>query len=100
MGNEIAGVICIRYPWLLGPYIELLGLKPEYRGLGIGRQIIEWAEKEARRESKNLWVLSSSFNLDALEFYKKRGFFNIGVIEGLVNSKYDEILLRKCLSWV
>ncbi len=94
--NEIAGIICIRYPWLRGPYIELLGLEPKYRGLGIGKQILEWVERQARFESKNLWVVASSFNHKALQFYQRQGFYKIGSINGLVCPKYDEILFRKC----
>ena len=96
--GNVAGVICVRYPWLRGPYIELLGVSPDYRGKGIGKQVLAWAETEARRESKNLWVLTSSFNHQALSFYQSLGFYPIGPIQGLVSPEYDEILLRKNLS--
>ncbi len=96
-GNP-AGVICVRYPWLRGPYIELLGLSPDHRGKGIGRQVLAWAEAEARREAKNLWVVTSSFNHQALNFYQSLGFTPIGPIQGLVTPEHDEILLRKCLT--
>ncbi len=82
--GELAGVICIRSPWLRGPYIELLGLFPNARGKGIGKQLLNWAESEARRESKNLWVVASSFNQQALSFYESFGFTRIGAIPGLV----------------
>lgn len=95
--DNLAGVICIRFPWLRGPYIELLGVSPDYRGKGIGKQLLTWAEIEARRESKNLWVLTSSFNQNALDFYLKQGFYPIGPIQGLVSPEHDEILLRKRL---
>ena len=92
-----AGVICVRYPWLRGPYIELFGVSPEQRGKGIGKQVLAWAEAEASREAKNLWVLTSSFNHKALSFYQSQGFHPIGPIQGLVTPEHDEILLRKCL---
>lgn len=94
---NLVGVICVRYPWLRGPYIELLGLFPNYRGKGIGKQVLAWAETEARCEAKNLWVVTSSFNHQALDFYQRLGFYPIGPIPGLVTPEYDEILLRKCL---
>ncbi len=93
----VAGVICLRHPWLRGPYIELLGLSTVHRGKGLGRQVLAWAESEARREAKNLWVLTSSFNLQAQSFYRNLGFLPIGNIEGLVSPEHDEILLRKIL---
>jgi ribosomal protein S18 acetylase RimI-like enzyme len=95
--GNVAGVICVRHPWLRGPYIELLGVFPDYRGKGLGKQVLAWVEAEARRESKNLWVLTSSFNHQALSFYQSLGFCPIGPIQGLVSPEYDEILLRKSL---
>jgi ribosomal protein S18 acetylase RimI-like enzyme len=95
--NNLSGVICLRSPWLRGPYIELLGLSPDCRGKGVGKQVLAWAESEARREFKNLWVLTSSFNHQALSFYQGLGFTQIGTIQGLVMPEYDEILLRKNL---
>lgn len=96
--GNLVGIICVRHPWLRGPYIELLGLFPNAREKGIGKQLIGWAEIEARRESKNLWVIASSFNKQALDFYQHLGFYPIGPIQGLVTPEQDEILLRKCLS--
>ncbi len=96
--DKLVGVICVRHPWLRGPYIELLGLFPNYRGKGLGKQVLAWAETEARRESRNLWVVASSFNHQALNFYQSLGFYPIGPIQGLVTPEHDEILLRKCLS--
>ena len=92
-----AGVICVRYPWLRGPYLELLGVAPELRGKGTGKQVLGWVESEARRGAKNLWVVASYFNREALRFYERLGFHPIGTIPGLVMPDYDEILLRKRL---
>jgi len=95
--GQMAGIICVRHPWLRGPYIELLGISPDCRGMGIGKQVLAWAEQEARREARNLWVLTSSFNHQALRFYESVGFTRIGPIQGLVTPEHDEILLRKVL---
>lgn len=95
--DQVAGIICVRHPWLRGPYIELLGISPDCRGKGIGRQVLAWVEGEARRESKNLWVVASSFNHQALNFYQSVGFARIGPIQGLITPEHDEILLRKVL---
>jgi ribosomal protein S18 acetylase RimI-like enzyme len=97
VNDNLAGVICLRYPWLRGPYIELLGLIEIYRGQGIGSQLLNWAETEARYQSNNLWLLTSSFNELAQQFYSRHGFQQIGRIEGLIHTDYDELLLRKRL---
>jgi ribosomal protein S18 acetylase RimI-like enzyme len=95
--GQLAGVICLRYPWLRGAYIELLGLLDSYRGHGIGTDILRWAMTEAQQYDNNLWLLTSSFNQQALQFYQRQGFQQIGIVEGLVHPEYDEILLRKRL---
>lgn len=95
--NNLAGVICLRHPWLRGSYIELLGLIEAYRGRGIGTQLLNWAETEARHQGNNLWLVTSAFNHKAIQFYQRHGFKQVGLIEGLVHPDYDEILLRKRL---
>lgn len=95
VGERAAGIVCIRYPWLLGPYIELLALYAPCRGMGLGRAILDWIESQAGPASKNIWALVSSFNESAVKFYGKSGFFQIAPLEDLVRPGYSEILLRK-----
>jgi ribosomal protein S18 acetylase RimI-like enzyme len=98
IGGERAGVISVRYPWLKGPYLELLALLPPFQGKGIGGHLLARFEEEAvSREARNLFVCASSFNESALRFYRRHGFRDAAVLPGLVAEGYDEILLRKCL---
>lgn len=98
VAGAVRGVLCVRWPWLRGPYIELLGLAPACQGLGLGKALLAWAEAEARQANAgNLWVAASSFNQRALGFYRKQGFQEIGLVEGLVRPGFDEVLLRKRL---
>jgi ribosomal protein S18 acetylase RimI-like enzyme len=91
------GVVCIRYPWLRGAYLELIGLDPAAQGVGVGSEILHWCEEQSRLESCNLWVLVSAFNTRAHAFYERQGFTTIGIIPDFVQPGYDEILLRKVL---
>jgi len=91
-----AGVVSIRFPWLKGPYLELLALLPQAQDRGIGKTIMAWLEVTARRhEARNLWVCASSSNAKALRFYERHGFEAVGTLPDLVAEGYDEILLRK-----
>jgi GNAT superfamily N-acetyltransferase len=91
-----AGAVSVRYPWLKGPYLELLALLPQAQGRGIGASILAWLEREAlARQARNLWVCASSFNAGALRFYARHGFEAVATVPGLVTDGYDEILLRK-----
>lgn len=97
--GHAAGVVSVRYPWLRGPYLELLALLPDFQRRGIGADILAWFEEEARlRKARNLWVCASAFNADALRFYKRHGFRRAASLPDLVADGYNEFLLRKVLT--
>jgi ribosomal protein S18 acetylase RimI-like enzyme len=95
--EQPAGVICLRYPWLKGIYLELLALLPPFQGLGLGREIMTWSEACARNHTKNFWVTVSSFNHRARRFYQELGFNQVACLQNLIKEGYDELLLRKIL---
>jgi ribosomal protein S18 acetylase RimI-like enzyme len=95
--NVIVGVVAVRYPWLRGAYLELIGLFPDAQRRGLGTAILDWLEQETTPWAANLWVLVSSFNDSAKRFYLRQGFRVIGDIEALVSLKSTELLLRKVL---
>ena len=91
-----AGAVSIRFPWLKGPYLELLALLPPFQRQGIGAGILTWFENEASAlGARNVWVCASSFNDGALRFYESHGFRPAAMLRGLVADGHDEILLRK-----
>lgn len=92
-----AGVVTVRYPWLRGAYLELIGLFPSRQKNGLGTAILRWLERETEPHAANVWVLVSSFNRAAQRFYLRQGFREIGAIEALVSAKSTELLLRKSL---
>ena len=96
IGGEQAGAVSIRFPWLKGPYLELLALLPPFQRRGIGSALFDWFEDEGTRlGARNLWVCASSFNSPAIRFYERHGFQPAATFSGLVADGYDEILLRK-----
>lgn len=93
--DQTAGVVCCRYPWLRGPFLELLAIYPLFQGRGLGREILGWLENHAT--CRNLWTTVSAFNTRALNFYTTFGFAEIGCLKDLVRDGFDEILLRKII---
>lgn len=96
--EALVGVLCVRYPWLRGPYIELVGITPQARGSGLGSAIVGWVETEVLGEAGNLWACVSAGNQAARHFYAGRGFCEIAPIDDLVSRGHAEILLRKRLT--
>lgn len=96
-GESLAGVVCIRWPWLRGPYIELIGFDPQARGRGLGGAVVDWMEAEVRGSAVNLWAFVSEANTSARRFYAARGFVEVAPVPELVAPGHTEILLRKRL---
>lgn len=91
--GAVRGVVAVRFPWLRGPYLELLAVLPEAQGDGLGAAVLGWLQEEAAREG-NLWVMVSAFNADARRFYARHGFAEIGRVPDLVRPGHDEVLMR------
>ncbi len=91
------GVLCIKYPWLRGPYIELLGLEDSFQGKGITRHLLAWIECQTLPHAKNIWISASSFNTRATSIYERLGFTRVGILNDLVVEGESEILMRKRL---
>lgn len=94
----LVGVVAVRSPWLRGPFLEMLALLPEARGLGLGRQAVDWVAAEASLMAANLWTTVSDFNDRAQAFYLRLGFCVVSELPGLVAEGTTEILLRRHLN--
>lgn len=93
------GVILLRPAWLVGPYIQFLGVVPAAQGHGLGAAMLAWAEAQSRAANqRNLWICVSAFNAGALRLYRRAGFADAAVFDDLIAPGTDEILLRKRLA--
>ncbi|MFP5212017.1 MAG: GNAT family N-acetyltransferase [Acidobacteriota bacterium] len=100
VSGEARGVVSVRYPWLHGPYLELLAVFDPWRSGGIGRDVMGWIESQATGTSGNVWVLVSSFNVKAHGFYRAMGFSDVAPLPDMIETGHTEILLRKVLKAV
>ena len=78
-GRVVGGVILQSY-WT-ETYVELLWLSERARRQGLGRELIEEAERRARRRGSRLMHLST-YSFQAPGFYQKLGFRCCGTISG------------------
>lgn len=99
VGDALAGGMVLRLNWMRGPYLQFLGLLPDFQHQGIGDLVLRWLEDTAVKcEDRNLWVAASEFNARALSFYEGHGFMRVATIDDLVRDGINEILLRKKLA--
>jgi ribosomal protein S18 acetylase RimI-like enzyme len=94
------GIIVVRSPWLIGPYVQFLAVSPGHQGQGIGRAMMAWFEAEARRgQQRNLWICAATFNTGALRLYQSLGYEEASVLDDLIRDGETELLLRKRLRY-
>jgi ribosomal protein S18 acetylase RimI-like enzyme len=98
--GELAGTISIQYPFLYGPYLQLLAILPGFQGRGLGFECLDWMEREARAaQARQLWLCVTSYNTRARVFYERFGFEEAALLDKLATDMSDEVFMRKRLRY-
>ena len=97
LDGAVVGTVSVRYPFLKGPYLELLAVLPAAQGKGIGAAVIDWMGREVAGRERNLWVCVSDFNDAARAFYRRQGFDETARLDDLTLDDATELFLRKRL---
>jgi len=95
--GRVAGIALVREKFLLGDYLELLGVAGWARQQGVGGRLLAHIEQLVFSRTKNLFACVSDFNVAARAFYKRKGYQEIGPIPSLLIPGSAEILLRKTM---
>ncbi len=92
-GRDVLGVVVTRPDFLLGVFVALLAVRPEARGQGLGRLLIDHVRRHlgARRW---LYASSDSSNRRAASFYRALGCERVGRLPDLIQPGRTEILWR------
>ena len=93
--GRVAGIAVLRQKFLLGDYLELLGVADWAKGQGLGKRLLAHVETAVFARAKNLFVCVSDFNDQARLFYKNQGYQEIGPMPNFLIPGSAEILLRK-----
>ncbi len=93
--GRVAGIAIVKQKFLLGDYLELLGVAGWARKQGIGTRLLSHVEQLVFGRTKNLFACVSDFNQSARDFYKKQGYQEIGPMPNFLIPGSAEILLRK-----
>lgn len=95
LDGRVAGIALVKQKFLLGDYLELLGVAEWARQKGIGSLLLKHVEQLVFERTKNLFACVSDFNRSARDFYKKQGYQEIGPMPNFLIPGSAEILLRK-----
>jgi ribosomal protein S18 acetylase RimI-like enzyme len=93
--GQVLGILVLQPAVLLGNFVALLAVRPEAAGQGVGRTLMEHAQKETYAHRRWLFVSADAANRAGLAFYRKLGFTRVGRLPDLVRSGRVEILLRR-----
>lgn len=74
-------------------YIQLIGVRAESRGGGVGRALMEFVEGQA--QSREIFLLVSDFNLNAQRFYARLGYRQVGKLDDYVVQGVSELVFCK-----
>jgi ribosomal protein S18 acetylase RimI-like enzyme len=80
-----------------GGYLRAIGVAPEMRRNGIGRKLLDFAEKTTAKKSANLFLCVSSFNRPAQAFYRRCGYEKVGKLDDLLKKGASEYIYLKRL---
>jgi ribosomal protein S18 acetylase RimI-like enzyme len=95
VNDQIVGVMILDLAGPLNGYIQILAVHPDWRGRGVGSQMITWAEERIFRQSPNVFLCVSSFNERAQIFYQRLGYQRVGELPDFLTAGHAEMLLRK-----
>lgn len=78
------------------PYVHLLGVKKNYRGMGIGRDLLRIFIGTAEAQgAPNMFILTSHFNVRAKKLYQSMGFKPYCLLPDLLKKGVSEWLMMR-----
>jgi ribosomal-protein-alanine N-acetyltransferase len=95
--EELVGFIMLIMRGAFVGFIQTVAVKPEWRSLGIGTALLQFAEKRIFKDMSNVFMCVSSFNDKAQRLYKRLGYQTIGELKDFIVPGHSEILLRKTI---
>jgi len=96
-GDEIVGFIVLNLHGGFVGYIQSICVAPGWRKHGIGRELVDFAERRVFKNHPNMFICVSSFNPDARRFYGGLGYEVVGELKDYIVDGHSEILLRKTI---
>ena len=94
--------ICLGFIWFIQkgafhsfPYLHIIAVKEECRGLGIGKMLINFFEDISFENTQKVFLVVADFNQKAKKLYMNLGYKEVGVIPNLYKKGVTEYLMMK-----
>jgi diamine N-acetyltransferase len=86
-------------PGMLGPEVLRLYIQKPFQRQGLGKALLAVAENRARSvQGSSVWLTAWVGNVDALAFYPKVGYNDVGATQYTINGiNYDNRIFAKAL---
>lgn len=95
-GKRLGFILLAAYGLASSPYIGCFAVAREARNRGVGAQFLKFTE-DRYRDRKNLFLLVSSFNTRAQQFYRRHGFEVVGELKEYIVPGHSEFIFHKRL---
>lgn len=97
LGERLAGVLVLCLQGAFTGYLQAVCVAPEFRGRGLGSELVAFAEARIFREHPNVFLCVSSFNAAARRLYERLGYAAVGELADFVVQGRSEVLMRKSI---
>ncbi len=93
---------CLGFIWFIAegafhsfPYLHIIAVKEECRGLGIGKKLLSFFEEAVFPDHSKVFLVVADFNPDAKRLYESLGYRQVGALPGLYKEGVTEYLMMK-----
>jgi ribosomal protein S18 acetylase RimI-like enzyme len=95
--QNLAGFVIMQTQGTFKGYIQTIFMKESWRGMGLGKKLIQFCEERILEYSPNIFICVSSFNVGAVRLYEELGYKRVGELEHFLKQGYSELLYRKTI---
>jgi ribosomal protein S18 acetylase RimI-like enzyme len=96
--GDVVGFVIVNMRGAFVGYLQSIAVREDWRGRGLGKRLIAFAERRILREAPNVFLCVSSFNERAKSFYQRLGYEVIGELRDFIVRDHSEWLLRKSVA--
>jgi len=95
-GLPLGFILLAPYGFAASPYVASIAVAPEAQGVYVGSQLMGFAERHFR-DRGHLFLLVSSFNQRAQQFYRGHGYEFVGELKDYIVPGHSELIFHKRL---